>query len=78
MTSPTAFSALDLGWDGGQSETAHQMGWGVGRHQEASMVRQKHIKTGGNEKTEEEGEGLDSVPLGPVEGCCPPHIWVRR
>lgn len=42
------------------------------------MVRQKHVKTGGNEKTEEEGEGLDSVPLGPVEGCCPPHIWVRR
>ena len=54
------------------------MGWGVGRSQEAYMVRQMHIKTGGNEKTEEEGEGLDSVPIGPVEGHCLPHIWVGR
>lgn len=45
-------------------------------------MRQKHIQTGGDEKTEkeveEEGEGLDSEPLGPVEGRCLPHIWVGR
>lgn len=58
------------------------MGWGVGRPQEAFTVRQKHVKTGGDAKTEkeveEEGEGLDSEPLGPVEGHCLPHIWVGR